>query len=318
MSRAVGRRRDRSLRRGSRSRAPARGRCRSYRDRTVSGEPQDDALTMESLITLPAPANGSKLRPMVGAVIYIRVSTKEQTENLSLSTQLKACENYCERQGFEVLARFREEGESAKTADRTELQKLLRFCRANKGAVQFVVVFNLTRFARDKYDHFALRAHLKSLGISLRSATEPIDDTSTGKLMEGVLAAFAQFDNDVRAERTRAGMRAALEQGRWTFVPPLGYLNAPKWAGKSLIADAERGEFVKRAFEEFATGRFAKEQVLDKVTRLGLRTRTGRTLNPQSFGRMLTNQLYAGFIHAPEFGVSRRGDFNPLGSEATF
>ena len=89
-----------------------------------------------------------------------------------------------------------------------------------------LIVYNLTRFAREKYDHFALRAFLKSLGISLRSATEPIDDTSTGKLMEGVLAAFAQFDNDVRSERTRAGMKAALEQGRWTFVPPLGYLNA--------------------------------------------------------------------------------------------
>jgi DNA invertase Pin-like site-specific DNA recombinase len=49
--------------------------------------------------------------------------------------------------------------------------------------VHFVVVFNLTRFARDKYDHFALRSHLQSLGISLRSATEPIDDTSTGKFL---------------------------------------------------------------------------------------------------------------------------------------
>jgi pimeloyl-ACP methyl ester carboxylesterase len=38
---------------------------------------------------------------------------------------------------------------------------------------------NLTRFAREKYDRFALRAPLTSLGISLRSATEPIDDTST-------------------------------------------------------------------------------------------------------------------------------------------
>ena len=76
--------------------------------------------------------------------------------------------------------------------------------------MHFVVVFNLTRFARDKYDHFALRSHLQSLGISLRSATEPIDDTSTGKLMEGVLAAFAQFDNDCRSDRTRAGMKAAL------------------------------------------------------------------------------------------------------------
>ena len=268
--------------------------------------------------TLPATHNGSNLRPMIGAVIYVRVSTKEQTENLSLPTQLRACEEYCKREGYEVLERVREEGESAKTTDRTELQNLLKYCRTHKGKVHFVVVYNLTRFAREKYDHFALRAFLKSLGISLRSATEPIDDTSTGKLMEGVLAAFAQFDNDVRAERTRAGMRAALEQGRWTFVPPLGYLNAPKWAGKSLVADPERGELVKRAFEEFATGRFAKEQVLDKVTRLGLRTRTGRTLNPQSFGRMLTNRLYAGFIHAPEFGVSRRGDFDPLVSEETF
>src|SRR3954470_23331271 len=77
-------------------------------------------------------ADRSKLPEMVGAVIYVRVSTKEQTENLSLSTQLKACEEYCQRQGFDVLARFREEGESAKTADRTELQKLLRFCRTNK------------------------------------------------------------------------------------------------------------------------------------------------------------------------------------------
>ena len=269
-------------------------------------------------ISLPRASDGAKLRPMIGAVIYVRVSTKEQTENLSLATQLRACEEYCKREGYEVLQRFKEEGESAKTTDRTELQNLLKFCRTNKGKVHFVIVYNLTRFAREKYDHFALRAFLKSLGISLRSATEPIDDTSTGKLMEGVLAAFAQFDNDVRSERTRAGMRAALEQGRWTFVPPLGYLNAPKWSGKSLVADPERGALVARAFEEFETGRFTKEEVLDTVTRLGLRTRSGLAMNPQSFGRMLTNRLYAGFVHVPEFGVSQRGDFEPLVSEETF
>jgi len=248
----------------------------------------------------------------------VRVSTKEQTENLSLPTQLRACEEYCRREGYEVLQRFTEQGESAKTTDRTELQRLLNYCRTHKGKVHFVVVYNITRFAREKYDHFALRALLKSLGISLRSATEPIDDTSTGKLMEGVLAAFAQFDNDVRSDRTRAGMRAALEQGRWTFIPPLGYLNAPKWSGKSLVPDPERASQVTRAFEDFATGRFTKDEVLDAVTRLGLRTRKGLALNPQSFGRMLTNRLYAGFIDVPEFGVSRRGDFDPLVSEDTF
>ena len=107
---------------------------------------------------------------MVGAVIYVRVSTKEQTENLSLPTQLRACEEYCRRQGYEVLERFHEEGESAKSTDRSQLQNLLTFCRLNKGRVHFVVVFNLTRFARDKYDHFALALapavawHLAALG----------------------------------------------------------------------------------------------------------------------------------------------------------
>ncbi len=76
-----------------------------------------------SIIGLKTPDEGTKLRSMVGAVIYIRVSTKEQTENLSLPTQLRACEEYCRREGLEVLERFKEEGESAKTADRTELQR---------------------------------------------------------------------------------------------------------------------------------------------------------------------------------------------------
>ncbi len=203
---------------------------------------------------------------MVGAVIYVRVSTKEQTENLSLPTQLRACEEYCRRHGYEVLERFHEEGESAKTTDRSQLQSLLTFCRLNKGRVHFVIVFNLTRFAPDKYDHFALRSHLQSLGISLRSATEPIDDTSTGKLMEGVLAAFAQFDNDVRSDRTRAGMRAALELGRWVFLAPLGYINAPRATGKSLMPDPERAPLVRRAFDEYVTARFTKQQLLQQVT----------------------------------------------------
>src|SRR6266542_3501294 len=228
-------------RRGIHNRSGHRGHpppCRDdglYRCRDVPGAvPGFRVATVPRKRSLPEPANGSTLPTMVGAVIYVRVSTKEQTENLSLPTQLRACEECC-RQGYEVLERFHEEGESAKSTDRSQLQNLLTYCRLNKGRVHFVVVFNLTRFARDKYDHFALRSHLQSLGISLRSATEPIDDTSTGKLMEGVLAAVAQFDNDVRSDRTRAGMRAALELGRWTFPAPIGYLNAPKWSGKSLI-----------------------------------------------------------------------------------
>jgi DNA invertase Pin-like site-specific DNA recombinase len=256
---------------------------------------------------------------MIGAVIYIRVSMKEQTENLSLPTQLTACEDYCQSNGYTVLERFADRGESAKTADRTELKNLLQYCRAHKGRVHFVIVYNLTRFAREKYDHFALRSHLKSLGISLRSVTEPIDDASTGKLMEGVLAAFAQFDNDVRADRTRAGMTAALSRGRWTFRAPLGYLSAPKWTGKSLVPDPERGPLVQHAFEEFASGYFSMREVLADATRRGLRARHGGPLGPQLFGTILRNPVYIGILNVRGYGVrDARADFEPLISEDVF
>lgn len=127
-----------------------------------------------------------------------------------------------------------------------------------------------------------------------------------------------QFDNDVRSERTRAGMRAALELGRWTFPAPLGYLNAPKWSGKSLVPDPARASLVREMFEEYASGRFTKQEVLARITERGLRTRRGLALSSQTFGQMLRNSIYIGRIDCPEYGVSTRGDFEPLVSEQTF
>ena len=159
---------------------------------------------------------------MMRAVLYCRVSTKEKTSNLSLPTQLKECRHYCERQGYEVAEVFTDAGESAKTTDRPQFQKLLAFCRANKRRVQFVVVYNITRFARNAHDFAVIRALLQGMGVSVRSVTEPIADDSAGKLLANMLAAVAQFDNDAKSDRTKAGMKAAVERGRWPFKAPLG------------------------------------------------------------------------------------------------
>ncbi len=70
------------------------------------------------------------------------------------------------------LNAFTERARASRPRTAASFKSLLTFCRLNKGRVHFVVVFNLTRFARDKYDHFALRSLLQSLGISLRSATD--------------------------------------------------------------------------------------------------------------------------------------------------
>src|SRR4029453_8112654 len=113
---------------------------------------------------------------VIGTVVYARVSTKEQVQNLSLSTQRHRCEAYCREQGFKVLGVFVDEGESAKTANRPELRRPLDYCRENQGRVQHLVVYRLDRFARQAEDHVALSALLRRFGVTVRSATEAITD----------------------------------------------------------------------------------------------------------------------------------------------
>ena len=253
---------------------------------------------------------------MVGAVIYVRVSTKEQTENLSLPTQLRACEEYCRRQGYEILERFHEEGESAKSTDRSQLQNLLTYCRLNKGRVHFVVVFNLTRFAREKYDHFAL-AFAPAVARHLAAVRDGAYRRHVHWQVDGRRArCLRAVRQRLSVDRTRAGMKAALELGRWVFLAPIGYLNAPRAMGKSLMPDPERAPLVRRAFEEYATGRFTKQQLLKQSRAWGLTNRRGRPLTSQAIGVLLRNQLYAGIVDVTEYGVrGKRGDFEPLISE---
>lgn len=159
------------------------------------------------------------------AVIYTRVSSERQVENMSLGEQKKLCLDYCARRDFTVLKHFEERGESAKSAQRTELQKMLEYCSANKNNIYCIVVYKIDRFSRNVGDYMALKAFLSKLDIKLESVSEPIDDSNIGRLMETILSGFAQFDNDVRGERARIGMKARAEEGAWTCSPPTGYIN---------------------------------------------------------------------------------------------
>lgn len=249
---------------------------------------------------------------MTNAVIYVRVSTDEQAKNFSLGLQEKECRAHCERNGWQVVDIFRDEGESAKSADRPELQRMIRFCEANrkKNPIDFVLVYRIDRFARN--EHQAIRALLTRWGVQLRSVTEPIDETAQGQFMEDIYAAAAKYDNLLRSERTTSGMREAALRGRWQWLAPLGY--AKDVASKSsLVVDQERAPLIRLAFERMATGRLSQAEVLEEVTSLGLRTLRGKALSKQRFSAMLSNPLYAGRIVVSSLGgVDAKGDFESL------
>src|SRR3989344_6219555 len=142
------------------------------------------------------------------AILYLRVSSEEQVENFSLGTQEEICRREAVRRDYEIVEVFREEGRSAKNIDgRPELLKLLEFCRRNRRTIDAVFIYRLDRIFRQTQDYLYIRKRLFDYGISIISANEPTGNSPTDKLLETIMASFAQHDNDVRSERTRNGMR---------------------------------------------------------------------------------------------------------------
>ncbi len=244
------------------------------------------------------------------AVIYVRVSSKEQTKNLSIPTQIRQCTGYCEQQRWSVARIFQDLGESAKTTNRPELQSMLRFCRKHRRKINFVVVYAINRLARQTHDHHAIRAMLSSCEIKLRSVSEMIDDSPRGQYMESTFAAMAQLDNDLRAERTTIGMKAALRMGRWTFPPPTGYTNGQK-PGPSLHPDPERGPLIRLAFEMASDGT-PQMDIVGRLSALGL------NVTPTTLNKILRNEIYVGKIVVPKWAINCQGDFEAIVSPTLF
>lgn len=252
----------------------------------------------------------------MAAIGYVRVSTEDQAKQVqNLPTQEKKVREFCKQQGWSVLQLFADQGQSARTTERPAFQKMLQFCRKNKAKVSHVVVADLSRFARNVQDQANAMMELRNLGIEVISVDEPhINETAVGKFMRNMVGSMNQFYSDSLSERIKYRMEAGLKEGRFLHLAPIGYLNKDK----NIIVDPDRGPLIRQAFELIATGNYATtDAVLKLVTGLGLRTRLGNAaLTKQTWGRVLNNPFYAGWIVQNETRV--RGKHEPLISDVTF
>lgn len=247
-------------------------------------------------------------------IIYCRVSSYEQVSGTSLRMQEQQCREYADREGIDVMTCFVEEGESAKTANRTEFQKALSFCSDNKNRVNFFIVHKVDRFARNQVDHHAMRALLRKYGTELRSVTEPISNDPVGYAMEGMLSVFAQFDNDVRSARSKSGMVEKVKRGIWVWSPPIGYKRLEK--GGNLVLDDKAAPFIRMAFEEYAKKRVSFHALACHLRDRGFRTRTGKKPTKQLIEKILRNPVYTGVMSV--FGQEYRGAYEPIVDEFLF
>src|SRR3989344_737860 len=261
----------------------------------------------------------NKIEKPKNDVLYVRVSSKEQILGFSLDNQEKTCREFSKRTGHEVLEIFREEGESAKTADRTKLQKLLRFCDVHKKQIDRVVVYKVDRFSRAVADYLALKAHLNRLGITLVSATESFENTPAGKLNETMLSAFAQFDNDVRSQRTFEGMQARAQKGLWPGIAPWGYVNTKDTTGNKIIAPhPEKAPLVKMLCEKRITGKYSFKELATMVNKAGQKSMHGLKMTKQLVSKIIKNPIYCGRVVIKKFDVDTQGSHEQIVSVELF
>jgi site-specific DNA recombinase len=244
------------------------------------------------------------------AVIYLRVSTTRQVnkaynpDGYSLPAQKDDCEHKAASLDAEVLVTFIDRGETGRTADRPEFQRMLAFLAANQ--VDYLIVHKLDRWARNREDDILLHIRIRQSGAQLVSAKENIDETPSGRMLHGILATMNEFYSANLATEVLKGMGQKAREGGTPGRAPIGYLNVEERLEdgrriRAVVIDPERGPLIALAFELYATGNYSLSRLIDELTRRGLRTRpdkrsAGKELVIAQMSRILHNPYYVGDV----------------------
>lgn len=132
-------------------------------------------------------------------VIYARYSCEKQTEQ-SIEGQLRVCHEFAERNGYIIVHEYIDRAVSGKTDKREQFQQMLKDSANNE--FNYVLVYKLDRFARNRYDSAINKATLKRNGVKVLSACEQITDSPEGIILESMIEGFERLNghNKLKSE----------------------------------------------------------------------------------------------------------------------
>ena len=238
---------------------------------------------------------------------YMRVSTEEQVDNMSFTTQEQAIRTYAERNNIELVHIYHDDGFSAKTARRPDLQAMLKELSDRHSDVKHVIIYNTTRLTRNM-DSFSqdIGSILLAHRVKLHSATEQMDDTPYGRFMRTLSIGLAQLDNETKGQAVADNMRGVALEGWWQGNIPLGYSAKKVPIGQSrggkakerltLERNGDIGDKVQTILERFSKGDATQAELVQLAENIGLVSYKGNPISLSSIGHMLRNIAYAGFI----------------------
>jgi hypothetical protein len=162
-----------------------------------------------------------------------------------------------------------------------------------KHTFDLVVVYKLSRFARNRYDSAVYKRKLRTNGVRVASATEAIGDDPQGALLEGIMESLDEYYSKSLAQDVRRGMHenAAKELSTGGTIP-LGYRSV----NKQLVPDPLYAPVVSEIFTRYADG-WSYQQLADDLNGRGIHSAIGKPFGKNSFNAILRNRKYIGEIN---------------------
>ena len=191
--------------------------------------------------------------------IYIRVSTDAQfEEGYSVEAQKEQLTAYCVSKGIKKYEYYIDGGWSGSNIDRPEMQRLINDVKEDK--ISQVIVYKLDRLSRSQKDTLYLIEDIfNPHEVDFVSLNESMDtSTPMGRLMLGILSAFAQLERENIRLRTRMGMKERVKSGLWMGggTIPFGY-DYDRSSG--VLVPNEDAEKVRQIYKLYIEGKAPQE-----------------------------------------------------------
>ena len=223
------------------------------------------------------------------SVIYARYSPGSKQTYQSIEGQLKECYAFAERSGLRVIHEYIDEHLTGTNDKRDSFLQMIE--DSKKKNFQFVIVYQLDRFARNRYDSATYKAKLKKNGVRVLSARENITDDASGILIEGVLESMAEYYSAELSQKIKRGISISASKCKYFGGSvPLGYKVDEQ---KHFIVNEETAPIVKQMFQMLASG-YNYAQIARYMNERGIPTARGGKWNKNSFQSLFSNRRYLG------------------------
>ena len=223
---------------------------------------------------------------MKTAVIYARYSCDKQTEQ-SIEGQLRACQDYAKSHDIMILDTYIDEAMTGTNDNRPEFRRMLD--DSKKRLWDYVLVYKLDRFSRNKYQAIINEKTLEDNGVKLLSAMEGIPDTPEGIILKSLLQGMNQYYSAELSQKVKRGMRETRLKGNYQGG---GLLFGYKLDGRKIVIDEIDAQTVKFIYDQFVKGLCVRE-IVKRLTAKGI-MRKGKPFPMNTVYNILRNEKYTG------------------------